>query len=156
MSRILLAGFIICLTCSLAMGQQTPDTITINKSLYVKDGIIYSLNELPGLVSTCRNAVELARKAKNQNITATIFAGIGGACVGWPIGTFIGGGEPEWNLVVVGAAFIGIGIPLSVCANKNARRAVELYNRETSPHQQTDIRLNIGFTPGGIGLALQF
>lgn len=48
------------------------------------------------------------------NVTAQVLAGIGGALVGWQLGTYVGGGEPEWTLAAVGGGLIAVAIPLEI------------------------------------------
>ncbi len=48
------------------------------------------------------------------NVTAQVLGGIGGALVGWQLGTYIGGGEPNWTLAAVGGGLIAVAIPLEI------------------------------------------
>lgn len=54
-------------------------------------------------------------------VTGNILAAAGGALIGWPIGTYIGGGEPEWVLAGIGAGLVAIAIPLAIIGNKKCR-----------------------------------
>src|SRR6187399_281905 len=46
------------------------------------------------------------KKAKSNYDAAQVFGAIGGFMVCWPIGTAIGGGDPQWGLAAGGAGFI--------------------------------------------------
>jgi hypothetical protein len=81
----------------------------------------------------------------------------GGFMVGWPIGTAIGGGDPEWAMAGIGAGLIVIAIPISSKFNKQAKLAVDTYNGglpSSSFWDKNELRVSV--TGSGIGLALRF
>jgi hypothetical protein len=71
------------------------------------------------------------KKAKSNYDAAQVFGFIGGFMVGWPIGTAIGGGDPEWGLAAGGAGFILLSIPFSKGFSKHAKSAIEIYNSDS-------------------------
>ena len=88
---------------------------------------------------------------------ATIMGGVGGFMVGWPIGTAIGGGEPNWIMAGIGAGLIVVAIPLSQNYNKKAKQAVDTYNiglMTSSLWDKSELRLSM--TGNGVGLTLRF
>ena len=78
--------------------------------------------------------------------------------IGWTLGTYMGGGEPEWSFLAVGAGSLTVGMIFNSCTKKNARKAVEIYNAgvnmPTSNHIQSEI--GVGLTGNGMGLSLWF
>ncbi|MBO4602312.1 MAG: hypothetical protein J5651_04045 [Salinivirgaceae bacterium] len=116
------------------------------------------MKDLSGLVAINPEAVKYADKARTNNTFALIFSCAGGFMIGWPLGTYLGGGDPEWTLLAVGAGSLTVGMIFNSCTKKNARKAVEIYNGgagiPTSKHIQSE--LGIGLTGNGIGLSLRF
>ena len=80
----------------------------------------------------------------------------GGALVGFPIGTAIGGGDPEWALAGVGAALIVASIPIVKGFNNKTKKAVQLYNNGVTSgayHFNPSFDLNIKGTSLGITMS---
>ena len=104
------------------------------------------------------NAVAMGylKSAKGNSGFATVLGYAGGFLIGYPIGTAIGGGKPNWMLAAVGCGLIVIDIPIVSSANKKVRKAVNAYNHEetTSRIEKYDIRL--GMNQNGMGLAFRF
>lgn len=91
-------------------------------------------------------------------ITGNVFAFIGGGLIGWPIGTLIGGGEPEWILAGIGAGCIAIGIPLAIMGAKQCNRMSMnmnesdiIYVKKTRP-----MHLEVAGIGNTVGLQLTF
>lgn len=102
-------------------------------------------------------AFEKISKAKSTYSATIILSAAGGALIGWPIGTSLGGGEPNWVLAGVGAGLIGVAIPLNIKFNRQAREAVDLYNaglQDLSFWQRSEWQLR--FQGNGLSLALKF
>ena len=74
-------------------------------------------------------AYVLMKRAKSNSDIASVFGFAGGFMVGWPLGTAIAGGDPNWLLAGVGAGFLAIAIPLSIHASKGMAEAVEIFNK---------------------------
>lgn len=97
------------------------------------------------------------KAAQSTNVLATVVAVAGGALVGWPIGTAIGGGDPKWVLAGIGAGLIVVSIPISQKFNKQAKNAVDLYNGGLNANAFWDkAELRFAFSGNGIGLTLGF
>ena len=84
---------------------------------YTQNGNIMRMNDLVKIMESNQQAFNFMKKAQSNNIMAAIFSGAGGFLVGWPVGTALGGGDPNWTLAGVGAGLIGIAIPFSSRAN---------------------------------------
>lgn len=126
---------------------------------FTQNGEKISPEVLTTQLNTNEESAQLLKKAKNQGILSSIIGGAGGALVGYPIGTAIGGGEANWALAGVGAGIIAIGIPFSISANSKTRKAIEVYNAGITPGEE-----NLTYKPQlimvsnstGMGLALKF
>jgi hypothetical protein len=60
-------------------------------------------------ITTCNTlAHREIKRAQTCNALSYVFGFLGGGCIGYPLGSFLGGGEPLWILAGVGAGFIAI------------------------------------------------
>lgn len=101
-------------------------------------------------------AYSYMKKANGNKGAATVFATIGGAFIGWPIGTAIGGGDPSWGLAAAGAGLVLVALPFNSAFKKNASMAIELYNEANHQALNHDVKLNIGLLERGFGVKLSF
>lgn len=80
-----------------------------------------------------------------------------GFLIGWPIGTAIGGGDPNWLLAGIGAGILIVAIPVSKAATTNALKAVEIYNSsQQTSYFHNGVKLYLGLADHGLGLKLYF
>jgi hypothetical protein len=121
---------------------------------FTQNGQEYSIAELSKLMKPNPKAYEYISSAESGEKTAVILGSIGGALIGWPIGTAIGGGEANWTLAAIGAGFVGIAIPFATKANSNAIKAVNIYNSDQETAFKTELKFQL--YPNGIGFALSF
>ena len=160
MKKCLLSA-LLCIFALATFSQQT-DSIAIVKSFgglsFVKEGTTYQMGDLKDLVSTDIEAVKYADKARTNNTFAFIFGFAGGFMIGWPLGTYLGGGDMEWSILAVGAGSLTVGLVFDSCAKKNARKAVEIYNNGLKAPASTSLKaeFGIGLTGNGVGLTLRF
>ncbi len=96
------------------------------------------------------------KKAKLNSDWASVFGLIGGVLVGWPIGTALGGGDPNWALAGAGAGFIAIAIPLSIGYKKNAIRGANTYNQNLSTASRSRGTYRLTASNAGIGISFSF
>ena len=100
---ILIAGLILPATYS-----QVQDTEIIAKKVfggykYSQSGKLINYSQMGKIMNAYPEAVSLINKAKTSYAFASILSYAGGFMIGWPIGTAIGGGEPNWTLAAIGA-----------------------------------------------------
>ena len=76
---------------------------------FYSDGRMVKPGEVLEIMRSDDEAYAHFKKAKTNYDVAGVLGFIGGALVGWPIGTAIGGGDPEWGLAAVGGGFIILG-----------------------------------------------
>lgn len=69
------------------------------------------------------------KKARFNNVVATIFALPGGFIVGYPVGMSLSGQKLNTDLLMIGGGLILVSVPFNVWRNKNMRRGVDAYNR---------------------------
>ena len=86
----------------------------------------------------------------------TVLGSAGGFLVGWPAGTSLAGGDPNWTLAAIGAGLIVISIPFTLAYTKHAKNSVRIYNSGLSRSSFQSRDFSIGLTSDGIGLKVTF
>lgn len=158
MKRTVFIG-IFLLSAYSVIGQISRDTIEIKKTL----GTVFRQNNknlTPGrLLDITRSNPEAYKEmkiAKNNYDVGFAIGFAGGALIGWPIGTAIAGGDPEWILAGIGAGLIVISIPFSLAYTKHAKKAVKFYNSALKNVGLHNIDLNFGLTYNGFAVRMTF
>ncbi len=125
---------------------------------FTQNGKPLKIKEVAKIVSGNMEARKLMRSAKSNIEMGTILSGIGGFLIGWPIGSAIGGGEPNWLLAAGGVVAAGIGIPLSNSGFKRARQSVRIYNKSlpNTSGSQFKPQFHLAASQQGIGLLIKF
>ncbi|MFN0016090.1 MAG: hypothetical protein ACKVU2_16225 [Saprospiraceae bacterium] len=155
----LLLFFLLLEPVSGAFCQTQTDSIEVRKAfgtVFRYKGKNLSPKQLHEMVASIPEANQSMEKARSNYTTANIFGFIGGFLVGWPLGTAIGGGDPNWGLAGIGAGFIVLSIPFSSAYNKHAKNAVNLYNSGPKHTGLPETELHIGMTDHGMGLRLTY
>ncbi len=144
--------------CSAAIGQSTSGPIMPNTSgnAFILHGKFLKPGEMVNILAVNPEAQAVMKKAKSNYTAAQIFGAVGGALIGFPIGTALGGGEPVWAMTGAGAGFIAISIPFSISYKKKANKAIELYNKGLKETKLQSPEISLGPTSNGFGLALIF
>jgi outer membrane lipoprotein SlyB len=94
--------------------------------------------------------------ARTCNVFGAILGAAGGACIGYPLGTLIGGGQPNWVIAGVGAGFLLIGLPIAIAGDRHVAKGVALYNQGIQEASVTTVHLQLVFNPTGIGVVMRF
>ena len=83
---------------------------------------------------------------------------IGGSFIGIPLGAAVANQDAPWGLAGVGAAFIGVAIPISLRSNNQALEAAERINNVNSSNPQNPFTVTYKLIGNqkGVGLALTF
>lgn len=116
-----------------------------------------SMNQLVNALEPNTQAFNLIVSAQTSSTIATILEMAGGFMIGWPIGTAIGGGEPNWVLAGVGAGLVVIAIPLRHNFIMKARQAVDIHNGGLGTSSFSEKReLDLTFNGNGLGISLWF
>lgn len=161
MKRIAIIMILLTVVCSFTNGQSSTDSISMKKifggyQFYQGDKRL-NMFQLVNTMKPNDQAYQQMKAAQATNTLATIIGGVGGFMVGWPIGTAIGGGEPNWTMAGIGAGLIVVSIPITQSFNKKAKQAVETYNgglQTSSFWDKNELKLSL--TGSGIGLTLNF
>jgi len=156
---IILTLFVSSISCT--FGQTATDLISMKKVFggyqFYQGKQRLNMNQLVNTMKPNDQAYQQIKSAQSSYTLATIIGGVGGFMVGWPIGTALGGGEPNWTMAGIGAGLIVVSIPITQSFNKKAKQAVETYNgglRTSSFWDKNELKLSM--TGNGIGLTLNF
>jgi hypothetical protein len=146
---------------SFTFGQTASDSISMKKVFggyqFYQGEQRLNVNQLVNTMKPNNQAYQQIKSAQSTYTLATIIGGVGGFMVGWPIGTALGGGEPNWTMAGIGAGLIVVSIPISQSFNKKAKQAGETYNgglQTSSFWDKNELKLSL--TGNGIGLTLNF
>lgn len=85
-----------------------------------------------------------------------IFGFAGGALIGWPLGTAIAGGDPDWYLAGIGAGLAGVAIVFEVLGKKrcNGYALNQGSQSEYTVKNKGQIKLVSGGSNVGLALSL--
>ncbi len=153
---LLIIGIVFIFNANLKSQSQLIEMPQGSSAVYEQNGIRLTPNQLLEITEVNPEAYKIMQKAKSNISTAQIFGYIGGFLVGYPLGTMIGGGEPEWAMAGIGAGFIGLSIPFSVAYKKHSKHAVAIYNEGINKANTDKLDLSLGCTANGFGLKLMF
>ncbi|NOT75597.1 MAG: hypothetical protein HOP08_11755 [Cyclobacteriaceae bacterium] len=118
---------------------------------YKKDTSVFIVSPKQVLDIMKNDAEALAefKKAKSNYGASGVIGFIGGALIGFPVGTAIAGGQPEWGLAAGGAALLLIAvIPLDKAFKRHSENALNIYNRK----HNTAFRPRTNYFLSGLGL----
>lgn len=94
------------------------------------------------------------KRAKSNYDAGQVLGFIGGFLIGWPLGTALGGGDPQWGLAGGGAALLLASIPLNSGFKKHAQRALTIYNGRPVSRRQASVRFRFYGYGGGFVLKM--
>lgn len=161
MKKITAILTLLTISFSVAFGQTSSDSIVMQKVFggyqFYQGAKRLNMNQLVRTMQPNEQAYKEIKKAQSTYTLATIISAAGGFMVGWPLGTAIGGGEPNWALAGIGAGLIIVSIPVSQNFNKQAKTAVETFNdgiKTSSFWDRNELRF--GFNANGAGFSLWF
>lgn len=138
--------------------QLTTDSIQIKKRLgpvFQKDGRNLTPKNLLDITKPNPDAYAEMKLANSNYVASMFFQLPGGFLIGYPIGTALGGGDPNWTMAAIGASLVIISIPLISGYNRHATNAVNIYNKGISSASKP-LSLRLGFNPEGIGMKICF
>jgi len=160
---IIILGLLFLVQPSQALCQEaTRDSISFEKKMmgtvFKCKGEKLSRSDLHALLSQEPRAAEELASAKWREATATVFAVAGGALIGWPIGTAIGGNEdPNWTMAYVGGGCVIVGLLFASSSDGHYRNAVNAYNGEVRlGFLSSGIPIRFCILSKGVGLSASF
>lgn len=161
MKKVILTISILLNFIVLSYAQTEADSLYMKKVFggyqFLQGEKVLNMNQLTDIMKPNAQAYKEIKAAKTNYSFALILGGAGGFMVGLPIGTAMGGGEPNWTMAGIGAGLIIASIPISIKFNKQAKKAIETYNQglRTSSHYNNK-ELKIAMTSNGLGITLNF
>ncbi len=161
MKRFALINLFFFFFASFAIVNAQSDSIAMKK---VFGGYQFSQHgkalTMPGLVKAMEGNEQAHKEiieAKSTYSTAMVLGLFGGGLIGWPIGTAMGGGDPQWALAGVGVGLLVISIPVVKKFNKQADKAINTFNGGLSVNRNLYIHeLELAILGNGIGFRLKF
>ena len=155
---LIVALFVISLK---SFSQSSAGPITIKKTsegtqFYLGISQI-NLKDVSILLESNPEAHKLIRSAgTNHGLSRTFFL-LAGGCLGWEMSLLMDGEDPNLPLAGVAAGLITTAIPLSIRFNKQAAKAIDIYNNSfITGATRSKSELGICYTPSGIGISLTF
>lgn len=142
--------------CAINAIAQTGDITMKKGGKFESDGRTLKPREVLTLMESNEQAHATFRKAKSNYDAGQTFGFIGGFLVGWPLGTAIGGGDPQWGLAAAGGALILASIPFQSAFKKHAHAAVELYNAQPGASRYRKPTYHFAFYGTGAKVAIRF
>ena len=104
-------------------------------------------------------ALQLFKAGAGQKGLGDVLAVAGGALIGWPLGTAIGGGDPNWTLAAIGAGIVVVAIPIYNGGIKKINQGLDRYNQGLSglpSASESNYSLSVVNSNDGIGVRLHF
>jgi hypothetical protein len=152
MTRIikLLPAFLLA---SFSYAQTETSEIRMEKSKFYEGNRILKPREVLSRMEINPEAFQEFKKAKSNYDAAQVLGFAGGFLIGWPLGTALGGGDPQWGLAGGGAALLLASIPLNSGFKKHAKNALTIYNGRPLSRFQTSVRFR--FYGYGAGFVLR-
>lgn len=157
MKSIFTSLFLILISFSLFA--QSQEIVTKKKALgtvFMQNDRVMSTTDLFNVLKQNPETALDIKRAKSNLYPGMVVSYLGGFLIGWPIGTAIGGGEPQWGMALAGAGFIALGIPLSIGYTKHVKNAVNKYNDGLGIKKPAEVSFKVGVTNDGVGLKVCF
>ena len=160
-----LSGFSQTTNDSIASSPLTKTTQLKDTIQYQKTGIGYkfmmnnealTLDKMSDIMQGNQTSLEYIKKAKGTSGILSVLSYAGGFLIGYPIGTMLGGGQPNWTMAAIGCGLIAVAIPIASGADKNLLKAVQAYNHGKSVSFKDNYEIKLGVNQNGLALAIRF
>lgn len=163
MKRMLMLFFVLT-SCGMLVAQ---DSISVNSVVmerhlglnrFYVDGVKTSLNRMMAGCGANEPAAEMFSKSQESKLFGTVFCVIGGCLVAYPALSCIWDDSPNVPMAVAGCCMAAISVPLFINYNRQSKEALRLMGEEYTPPKDddSDVSLNIGLMPSGVGLCVRF
>ncbi len=127
------------------------DTTFVRKTM--EDMDIYRLGEV---IESDSAAYSKFETGNSYYTLANVFSSVGGFAVGYPLGTQLSDGEPNWTLAYVGLGTIGIGLILALISQDYYNDAIDLYIANIGGVSHIRSKSLPNFTTKGVGISIRF
>ncbi len=158
MRVVTIISFLI-LGCISLHSQNVSDSIEIRMSYGVQfrqNGKTLSPREMLEIMKVDNAAYGEMVIAKSKYDLSLLLGIPGGFLIGWPIGTFIAGGDPNWKLAAVGVILTAISVKCSLSYNRHARIAVGYFNEGLRLEEGIKTTMHLGLSNHGVALTVKF
>ena len=155
---LLLISFLM-LSSLFLYSQGVSDSIEIRMSYGVQfrqHGKTLSPRKMLAIMKVDNTAYSEMLIAKSKYDLSLLFGIPGGFLIGWPIGTMVAGGVPNWRLAAVGVALTIISIKCSLSYTRHARIAAGYFNEGLRLEEGAKTSVNFGLCDHGLGLTVRF
>ncbi len=146
---------IILFTLQSSFAQEKP-IMTLERGYIKSDNKVISVKHALQLMAKYPEALAYMKGAKSDQAGAQVLGAIGGGLIGFPVGTQIAGGDPNWTLAGIGAVFILASIPFIGNYKQKAQIAIKLYNESGPQAYRWKPKIRFGVSETGLGLRLSF
>ncbi|MFT6215682.1 MAG: hypothetical protein ACJAS3_002082 [Roseivirga sp.] len=153
--KSIITFLILIASINFAQAQDKPQLILEKGKVFGSQSNL-TLKQAQGLMENYPEAYDYMKKARTNNTMASIFGGIGGYLIGYPLGQAIAGGDANWGMAGVGAGVILIALPFHSAFKKNANLSIDLYNKADYKALNENVQLKIGLLENGVGLKVSF
>lgn len=125
---------------------------------YIQEGKPLNIHQLEEIMEPIPEAYEYIKKAKVNNTMATIVGYAGGFLIGWPVGTALAGGDPNWGLAGIGAGVLVLAIPITSSYSKNVGKAIGIHNSSlnSSAYLRRKPEFKLIASGNGLGIRMVF
>lgn len=136
-----LTFFCFLLIAECGFGQEINIYKTFGGYRFERDSVSVSPKMVLTFMKSNPQAYAEFKKAKTNLDAAGVLGFAGGILIGIPLGTAIGGGDPEWALAAGGLGLLLATIPLNAAFRNHALNALDIYNSKLS----SSIKVNAKF-----------
>ena len=145
MKKVILMLFVILFSGTFCNAQKIELEKVFGGYKYTLNGKTMMMKDLVNTIESNTEAFKYIKKAKS-NYTAGLVLGA------------IGGGKPNWALAGIGVAVIAITIPINKGFNKNATKAINIYNAslENTSTSNFEPQFQLIGNASSIGIAMSF
>ena len=144
-----------CFLSASAYGQAGDADIRMERSRFYEGDKLLKPREVLTRLQLNTEAFAEFKKAKANYDAAQVLGFVGGFMIGWPLGTALGGGDPQWGIAAGGGALILASLPLNSAFKKRADRALTIYNSNQPAAWSFPIDVRFRFYGAGAGIMVK-
>ena len=112
--------------------------------------------EVAAILQTNPEAARLFSAGRSSYTITSIIGSIGGAMLGYTLGTSVGGGDPNWTVGGIGAGLVAVSLPISISATSKVKKAIGLYNEGPKTVSMHKPEWQLTFTGNKLGVVYRF
>ncbi|MCW5912037.1 MAG: hypothetical protein KIT62_13260 [Cyclobacteriaceae bacterium] len=128
--------FLVLISSAIGLNAQDRSEIKMYKTFggarFEMDTLVLSPKQVLQVLKTEPLAYEKFKKAKANYDAADVLGFTGGVLIGFPLGTMVAGGNPEWGMAVAGGVLVLGSLSFTSIFRSHAFEAIELYNGKSA------------------------